>query len=67
MDDTAQRLLFKIATGLYNSLGFSSAASGVGSPVGVVTPTFVGQLYEDTLNSVFYQSTGTTSADWVLL
>jgi hypothetical protein len=66
MDDTAQRLLFKIATGLYNSLGFASALLGTGSPVGVVVPVFSGQLYEDTLNSIFYKSTGITSADWVL-
>jgi hypothetical protein len=39
--------------------------SGAGSPVGVTTPGFLGQLYHDTTADTYYRSTGLTSADWV--
>jgi hypothetical protein len=41
-----------------------SAASGGGSPVGVVTPSFVGQLYFDTLNDQVYAAPTLSSGDW---
>jgi hypothetical protein len=66
LDDTAQRLLYKIASYLYVGQGFSSALYGTGSPVGVVTPAFSGQLYEDNIAGVWYRSTGTTTASWQL-
>lgn len=61
LDDTQQRLLFKIATVLDTWL----VLRGQGSPVGVVTPVFAGQLYQAELTT--YRSTGLTSADWVLV
>jgi hypothetical protein len=46
--------------------GASATLTGTGSPVGVVTPTFVGQLYTDQNGPPYglWQSTGLTSADW---
>lgn len=35
-----------------------------GSPVGVVTPEFLGQLYVDTDGPTYWFSTGATDADW---
>jgi len=66
LDDTQQRLLFKIAGYLYNGLGFASALSGNGSPLNVVTPSFAGQLYEDKQTGTWYRSTGVLSSTWVL-
>jgi len=66
LDDTAQRLLWKIANFLWVTTGLASALSGSGSPVGLVVPGSVGQLYHDTLNDVYYRSTGTGAADWSL-
>lgn len=63
MDDTQQRLLYKIALVLDTWL----VVRGTGSPVGVVTPVFAGQLYENTTGRVWYRSTGTTSANWTLV
>jgi hypothetical protein len=51
MDDTEQRLLYKIALLL-------SAASGSGSPVGVVVPAYSNQLYYDTVGNVWYRAGG---------
>ena len=66
LDDTQQRLLFKIASYLYAGLGFGSAAFGSGPPAGVTTPSFDGQLYQDTLSGSWYRSTGTTNSNWQL-
>lgn len=45
-----------------------AAASGYveygGSPVGVLTPDFIGQVCQDTTTGVFYSAQGTTSSDW---
>lgn len=41
--------------------------SGSGSPVGANTPTFIGQLYHDTVAGAYWRSTGLTSADWVAI
>lgn len=38
--------------------------SGIGSPVGVVTPTAVNQWYTDTAGNFIWQSTGLTNVDW---
>lgn len=38
--------------------------SGSGSPVGVVTPSGIGDLYVDDTTPALYQATGLTSADW---
>lgn len=40
---------------------------GVGSPVGVVTPAFIGQKYSNTAPIELWQSTGLTNADWTQL
>ena len=39
-------------------------ATGSGSPVGVVTPAYLGQHYVDTDSNTIYQAYSTTSADW---
>lgn len=47
--------------------GENGYIQGSGSPVGSVTPEFIGQQYKDTTASNttgLYMSTGTTSADW---
>lgn len=42
--------------------------TGAGSPVGVATPEFIGQLYTDqTAPYGLWQATGLTSADWIAL
>jgi hypothetical protein len=61
LDDSAQRLLYKICSLLDAWL----VVRGTGSPAGVVTPAFAGQLYFDEAARKWYQSTGTTSASWV--
>ncbi len=38
--------------------------TGSGSPVGVVTPDYLGQHYVDTGSNTIYQAYSTTSADW---
>lgn len=37
---------------------------GNGSPVGVVTPGRIGQLYRDAAGAAFWQSTGLSANDW---
>ncbi len=66
LDDTAQRLLWKIASYLWTATGLASSQTGIGSPVGVATPAAVGQLYYDTNSDTFWRATGLTSADWAL-
>ena len=39
--------------------------SGVGSPVGVTTPTVVNQFYRDTVGNTLWQSTGLTNLNWM--
>lgn len=38
--------------------------TGAVTPVGAVTPEFVGQEYLDTVTNTFYRAKSTTSADW---
>lgn len=47
-----------------NNLHIARFASGAGSPVGVVTPGIIGQVYYDTTNGLEYIATGLTSANW---
>lgn len=47
--------------------GACSDQSGIGSPVGVKTPGFVGQLYTDTTGPNYWRSTGLTAADWTAI
>lgn len=54
-------LLNVIASG---SSGSCSSQSGVNSPIGSVTPQFIGQFYNQNSGAAFYYSTGLTSADW---
>jgi len=49
------------------SINFYYYRSSAGSPVGVVTPTYVGEDILDTVNSDWYKSTGLTTADWKVL
>ena len=44
-----------------------SPQEGAGSPVGVKTPGFIGQLYHDTVADAYYRSTGLTPADWAAI
>lgn len=44
-----------------------SFQQGAGSPVGSVTPEFIGQLYHDLTGDTYYRSTGLTNADWTLI
>jgi len=41
--------------------------TGLGSPVGVKTPEFIGQLYTNQSETGLWQSTGLTNADWTAL
>jgi len=47
--------------------GRSRVYDGVVSPIGVVTPEAVGDLYINTAVSAAYVATGTTDADWELI
>ena len=38
--------------------------TGSGSPVGAVTPDYLGQHYVDTGTNTIYQAYSTTNADW---
>lgn len=42
-------------------------ATGAVTPIGAVTPTFIGQEYFDTVAGVFYRAVGVTSADWTVI
>lgn len=39
--------------------------TGAGSPVGVVTPLFIGQRYFDRVGLLYWEAINNTSADWV--
>lgn len=45
----------------------SSVLEGNGSPVGVVTPIAIGQLYSDVSGTGLWQSTGLTNTSWTQL
>lgn len=44
-----------------------SFQEGADSPVGVVVPGFIGQLYHQTGDDTYWRSTGLTNADWTLI
>jgi len=49
--------------------GFDSAdarllQSGAGTPIGSITPHYVGQWYHDTTDDFMWHATGATNADW---
>ena len=50
---------------LANGGGGTSNETGSGSPVGVVTPTAIGQFYSDFTNGVLWQATGLTNTSWI--
>lgn len=56
-----------IALGAESSSPSCDFQEGAGSPVGVFTPAFIGQLYHDTVADTYYRSTGLTSADWTAI
>lgn len=69
--DTERTLLVKILTVLNNQSGGGSGTAstyktGAGSPVGFVTPAFVGQLYVDTSGGL-WESNGLTNNSWTQL
>lgn len=43
---------------------YMAYAEGIVTPVGAVTPEFVGQLYYDSVLKIWYRATGDTNADW---
>lgn len=45
-------------------VGGAGNLSGSGSPVGVVTPTAIYQIYRDTDADTYYWATGLTNTDW---
>jgi len=47
------------------SIKQNNSQSGVVSPIGTMTPDFIGQTYIDTVAGIAYTSTGLTNADWV--
>jgi hypothetical protein len=63
----------KIATTAWTSLtpylfdGEDAYLKGVVTPVGAVTPDFIGQEYEDTVLNKFYKATGINNLDWLVL
>lgn len=40
--------------------------NNAGSPVGSVTPQYVGELVQDTTNRVVWRATGTANTAWVV-
>lgn len=57
-------LLNEVSENISGGGGGSSNLTGVGSPVGVVTPDAVGQFYTETGGPILWQATGVTAADW---
>lgn len=49
---------------IFKTIKQNNSLSGIGSPVGVVTPEFINQIYLDTAAGTFYYSKGLTNADW---
>jgi len=39
---------------------------GIGSPIGIIIPSYDTQLYIDTENKKIYVATGLTTADWTV-
>jgi len=39
---------------------------GESSPIGIITPEYITQLYMDIINKKIYVSTGLTSSDWTI-
>lgn len=65
--DNAQTLRIGLLLQIANAIAGDTICtfeSGEGSPVGAVTPDFVGQLYDDTTSDSYWRATGLTSADW---
>jgi hypothetical protein len=50
---------------LVEQAGEGGGKFGSGSPIDVVTPAFLNQLYHDIDANAYWRSTGVTSADWV--
>lgn len=65
--DNAQTLRIGLLLQIANAIAGDTTCtleSGEGSPVGLVTPDFIGQLYDDTTSDSYWRATGLTSADW---
>lgn len=53
--------------GTWQPFGQVGSRSASGSPIGVLTPCFLGEEYLDTGTNKWYKSIGATSASWVAL
>lgn len=56
-----------VYTGSKWILATRETKSGAGSPVGVLLPDFIGQIYKNTSDSTLFMSSGLTSSDWILV
>jgi hypothetical protein len=52
---------------ILRSIKANNTISGVVTPIGSVTPDFLGQVYIDTVTSFFYFAVGVTDMDWVTI
>lgn len=52
-------------TDLVAALAALRPLTGAGSPIGVVTPAWVGQFYTDLAAPSLYQANGLTNNDWI--
>ena len=48
-------------------VGDGGLYTNAGSPIGAITPDYIGQLIYDTSNNKYYFANGLTNADWALL
>lgn len=51
---------------ILESIRINNMINGSGSPIGVITPDFIGQTYIDTVSHIVYFSKGLTNADWII-
>ena len=50
-----------------SSLHVAKTSTGLTSPVGVQTPTVIGQIYTDTSNNTLWVATGLTNTSWIAI
>jgi hypothetical protein len=58
-------LLSQIAGNTEGGGGGTNNLSGNGSPVGIVTPNYIGQAYTDLTTPGYWTSTGLASSSWL--
>ncbi len=67
LDGTEETPLVQAGANVKATLAVQAAYArvrGSGSPIGVVTPGFLGQFYSDTTTPALWEATGATNADW---